>query len=184
MQISLKHWPPLAQLQVPCGCVFCMQNTTTKVFHSFQQAKNIHLQVKTGYCSPRLLTGTAQTWVTVVALYLTLVTAVSVGTWQLEFTQERMVPCWSGVERKNRQCSLLPGCRCNVASFVVHPTLWLPRTSLSSLCRVFVTAVNTKQDWHSRQPQTDAGRESLDSWNNRGKNVKGAMHFKGAPPVT
>lgn len=93
MQISLKHWPPLAQLQVPCGCMFCMQNSTTKVFLSFQQAKNIHLQVKTGYCSPRLLTGTAQTWVMVVALYLTLVTAVSVATWQLEFTQERMVPC-------------------------------------------------------------------------------------------
>lgn len=35
MQISLKHWSPLAQLQVPCGCVFCMQNTTTKVFRSF-----------------------------------------------------------------------------------------------------------------------------------------------------
>lgn len=115
----------------------------------------------------------------VVALYLILAIAVSVGTWQLEFTQERMVPCWSGVERKNRQCSLLPGCRCNVVNFVVHPMLWVPRTSLSSLCRVFVTAVNMKQDWHRRQPQTDAGRESLDSWNNRKKNVKGAILFKG-----
>lgn len=144
-----------------------------------KQKKN-YLQVKTGYCSSQLLTVTVQTWVMVVALYLILAIAVSVGTWQLEFTQERMVPCWSGVERKNRQCSLLPGCRCNVASFVVHPTLWVPRTSLSSLCQVFVTAVNTKQDWHSRQPQTDAGRESLDSWNNRKKNVKGAILFKGA----
>lgn len=120
-----------------------------------------HLQVKTGYFSSQLLTRTIQTWVMVVAL--TLVTAVSVGPWQLEFTQERMVPCWSGIERKNRRCSLLPGCRCNMASFVMLLTLWLPRTSLSSFCRAFMTAVNTKQDWHNQQPKTDAGRESLDS---------------------
>ena len=58
------------------------------------------LKVNRGDFSSQLFTFTIQDWATVVALYLTLLIEVGIGTWQLEFMQEYMVPWGSGAESK------------------------------------------------------------------------------------